>query len=94
MATNIIHYPSFTDALLLHLRLMQKVGETRFGVFDRDLIESALARPQQAAFYENADLVRQAATLCYGLIKNHPLVGGNKRTATAILSDEPYDHMV
>ncbi|MBS1797178.1 MAG: type II toxin-antitoxin system death-on-curing family toxin [Acidobacteria bacterium] len=27
-------------------------------------------------------MVRQAATLCFGLIKNHPWFGGNKRTAT------------
>ena len=27
----------------------------------------------------------QAATLLYGLIKNHPWVGGNKRTATALV---------
>jgi death on curing protein len=46
------------------------------------LIESALARPQQAAAYGNADLPAQAATLCFGLIKNHPWIGGNKRTAT------------
>jgi death-on-curing protein len=26
--------------------------------------------------------ISQAATLCFGLIKNHPFIGGNKRTAT------------
>jgi death-on-curing protein len=46
------------------------------------LIESVLARPQQAAAYENADLIRQAATLYFGLVKNHPWVGGNKRTSS------------
>ncbi len=61
---------------------MRKLGETRFGVFDRNLIESALTRPKHAAKYENADIIRQAATLCFGLIKNHPWEGGNKRTAT------------
>jgi death-on-curing protein len=61
---------------------MRKVGESRFGVFDRTLIESALARPQHAVTYENADLIRQTATLLLGLIKNHPWEGGNKRTAT------------
>src|SRR5215469_13499546 len=60
-------------------------GETNFGVFSRHLIESALARPQQAAAWENADLPRQAASLCFGLIKNHPWVGGNKRTATILV---------
>jgi death-on-curing protein len=66
---------------------MRYLGETHFGVDDRTLIESALARPKHAAVYENADLIRQAATLCFGLIKNHPWVGGNKRTATAIMRE-------
>lgn len=57
----------------------------RYGVDHRHLIESALARPRQAAIYENADLIRQAATLYFGLIKNHPWLGGNKRTATVIV---------
>lgn len=37
--------------------------------------------------YEDADVIRQAATLCFGLIKNHPWVIGNKRTATALTSE-------
>ena len=41
----------------------------------------------QAAVYEDADIIRQAATLCFGLIKNHPWVGGNKRTATFIVEE-------
>lgn len=61
---------------------MRKIGETRFGVFDRNLLESALNRPQHAAVYENADIIRQAATLIFGLIKSHPWEGGNKRTST------------
>lgn len=65
--------------------LMRYYGEVRYGVADRTLVESALARPQQAAAYENADLIRQAATWCFGLIKNHPWIGGNKRTATVIM---------
>ncbi len=75
-------YLSYAQAVTEHIELMYALGETRFGVFDRTLIESALARPQQAATYNAADLPAQAATLCYGLIKNHPWVGGNKRTAT------------
>jgi len=80
-------YLSYSDAALIHILLMRLSGETLYGVFDRDLVESALARPRHAAAYENADLIRQAATLCYGLIKNHPWVGGNKRTATAITNE-------
>jgi death-on-curing protein len=83
-------YISYAEAVFLHIELMRLWGETHYGVFDRALIESALARPQQAAAYEGADLIRQAATLCYGLIKNHPWVGGNKRTATAIVDEFLY----
>jgi death on curing protein len=77
-----MHYLEYANAVGEHFALMWAHGETRYGVFDRSLIESALARPRQAAAYENADLYAQAATLCFGLIKNHPWLGGNKRTAT------------
>jgi hypothetical protein len=59
-------YISYPEAVLIHMELMRLVGETRYGIFDRTLIESALARPRQAANYENADVLRQAATLWYG----------------------------
>ena len=85
MATNETRYISYTEAVLIHLELMRLEGENRYGVFDRNLIESALARPQQAAAYEKADVIRQTATLCWGLIKYHPWIGGNKRTATALV---------
>lgn len=87
MATEAIQYISYPEAVWLHMALMEYYGEVRYGVADRTLVESALARPQQAAAYEDADLVRQAATLCYGLIKNHPWAGGNKRTATVITQE-------
>ncbi len=82
MATERIVYLTYPDAVEHHFDLMLSYGEIRFGVDSRDLLNSALARPQQAAAYENADIIRQAATLCFGLIKNHPWFGGNKRTAT------------
>lgn len=82
MATRKFVYLTFSDAVERHIDLMRFYGEERIGIFDRSLIESALARPKQVAAYENADLIRQSATLCFGLIKNHPWVGGNKRTAT------------
>lgn len=87
MAIESVNYTRYSEAIAIHLLLMKLVGETRFGVDRSSLIESALARPQQAAAYENADIIRQAATLYFGLIKNHPWLGGNKRTATAIVDD-------
>lgn len=87
MATEKTKYVDLADAVIIHLRLMQHFAETRYGVDHLELIESALARPRQAAFYENADLIRQAATLYFGLIKNHPWLGGNKRTATVLVDE-------
>ena len=87
MAINETAYIEYEEAVFVHIVLMKAVGETRYGVASRDLIQSALARPQQAAIYENADLIRQAATLCFGLIKNHPWQGGNKRTATVLINE-------
>lgn len=84
MATEGVVYLSYGDAVWAHIELMRLWGESRFGVFDRSLIESALARPRQAATYDGADLIAQAATLLYGMIRNHPWLGGNKRTATAL----------
>ena len=85
MATEKIVYLAYAEAVGLHIELMRYLGETRYGVAYRTLIESALARPAQAAAYADADLIAQAATLLYGLIKNHPWVGGNKRTATFLV---------
>lgn len=82
MATKTFVYLTFLDAVERHFDLMRSYGESRVGIFDKTLIESALARPKHTALYENADVIRQAATLCFGLIKNHPWLGGNKRTAT------------
>jgi len=48
---------------------------------DRGLLESAINRPRMTAYYEEADLVRQAALLAIGISQNQPLVDGNKRTA-------------
>ena len=82
MATEKVVYLAYSDAVGFHFELMLECGETRLGVDSPDLIKSALARPRHSAIYEDADIIRQAATLCFGLIKNHPWLGGNQRTAT------------
>jgi len=47
---------------------------------ERATLESAVVRPQNAAFYEGADLVTQAALYMVGIAFNHPFIDGNKRT--------------
>lgn len=55
------------------------------GIRDVNLFESALARPQNLAAYEEPDAARLAAAYAFGLAKNHPFVDGNKRTALVAL---------
>ena len=49
----------------------------------RELLDSAMARAQMHAFYADAGLDLQAATLCAGVAQNQPFVDGNKRAAFA-----------
>lgn len=52
------------------------------GLRDEALLESALARPRQRWHYDpGSDLATLGASYCYGLVKNHPFVDGNKRVS-------------
>ncbi len=66
---------------------MKSFDEPRCGLNSREMLESALARPKNAAVYENADIIRQTASLYFGLVKNRIRRGGNKRTATALIKE-------
>lgn len=68
--------------LAIHDRQLAEHGGSP-GVRDESLLDSALARPAQLHAYGDPppDLVDLAATLAFGLARNHPLVDGNKRTA-------------
>ena len=50
------------------------------GIRDENVLESALARPQQKWHYAgHTDLPMLAAAYAFGLVKNHPYRDGNKR---------------
>jgi death-on-curing protein len=69
-------------ALAIHNRQLAEHGGGT-GVRDETMLDSALARPRQLQAYGNPppDLADLAASLAYGLARNHPFVDGNKRTA-------------
>jgi len=69
-------------ALAIHDRQLAEHGGGS-GVRDEALLDSALARPQQLFSYGDPppDLAALAASLAFGLARNHPFVDGNKRTA-------------
>ena len=51
------------------------------GVRDAGLLESALARPRDLAHCGEPGVCELAAAYAFGLVKNHPFVDGNKRSA-------------
>lgn len=77
-----MRYLTYEELIALHTVLMRdKMRETYYGVLNEGLLRSALARPRNAAQYENAEGLEQAAYLFHGLLMNHGFVQGNKRTA-------------
>jgi death-on-curing protein len=54
----------------------------QYGIRDKNLLESALARPMNRWIYEQeSDIITLAAAYGYGLTKNHSFIDGNKRVA-------------
>lgn len=77
-----IKFLSVDQVLFIHDQAVKRFGGS-FGVRDLGLIESAIGRPQSSFggqyLYEN--IFDMAAALLQSLLKNHPFVDGNKRTA-------------
>jgi death-on-curing protein len=64
----------------LHEALLAEHGGAS-GVRDDGAVEAALARPRHKHAYEKrADVAALAAAYCYGLVRSHGYVDGNKRT--------------
>ena len=74
-------YLSVADVVAVHERIMRKLGDEARPLRDPGLLESAVTRPRMAAWYEDADLIRQAALLGVGVSQAQAFLDGNKRTA-------------
>lgn len=74
---NEIEYLDLEDLLALATALMGDPLPVR----DAGLLESAASRPRTTVFGEDAyaDVWLKAAALLQSVVKNHPLVDGNKR---------------
>lgn len=62
------------------------------GLRDEGLLDAALARPQQILSYADPDLFALAAAYVFGIIRNHPFLDGNKRTAFMVGFDFLYQN--
>lgn len=82
-----MNYLTPEQVLFIHYRLIEETGGSH-GIRDLALLQSALARPM-ATFDNNdlyPDLYSKAAALMQSIIKNHPFIDGNKRTAVTAAS--------
>jgi len=74
-------YLTLDDVQGLHADVMEHTGFPPAPVRDPGALESAIMRPQAAAYYEEADLLTQAVTLMLAVSQAQAFVDGNKRTA-------------
>lgn len=82
MTTKKTTFLTVSQVLFIHDQMVKRFGGSH-GIRDTGLIESAVARPQ-ATFggsYLYISLFEKAAALLQSLLKNHPFIDGNKRTA-------------
>ncbi|MEK3718728.1 MULTISPECIES: type II toxin-antitoxin system death-on-curing family toxin [unclassified Paenibacillus] len=72
------------EVITAHHFMMKRMNDAdQAGVKDHGLLESAVHRPQQSIFGEDAypSIFDKAAALLESLVKNHCFHNGNKRTA-------------
>jgi len=77
-----VRYLTIDEIFAIHDRAIREYGGSP-ELADLGRLEAALAAPRQTMFGEELypDVFSKAAILFYLLIKNHPFVDGNKRTA-------------
>jgi death-on-curing protein len=69
----------------VHGRLLERYGGVA-GVRDANGLESAMARPENLAFYEGVtSLGALGGAMVWAILRNHPFADGNKRSAFAAL---------
>ena len=74
------------QVLLMHERLIEATGGS-IGIRDEGMLDSALSNPFQSFAGEELypSVQAKAARLCYGLVKSHPMVDGNKRIGAHVM---------
>ena len=85
MASRETRHLGLGDVLALHSFVMRELGHAPSPLRDEGALEAAIMRPQMAAHYEDADLVRQCALLGIGISQAQAFIDGNKRTAFAAM---------
>lgn len=75
-------YLTLADVLELHALIIGATSaEAADQLRNRAGLESAIARPETYAHYQDADLALQATVLAHGIAEGQQFIDGNKRTA-------------
>ena len=71
---------------MLHKHLIENTGGS-VGIRDEGMLDSALSNPFQSFGGEELypSIQAKAAQLCFGLVRNHPMLDGNKRLGTHVM---------
>ena len=71
---------------MLHKHLIESTGGSE-GIRDENLLDSALSNPFQSFSGEELypSIQSKAAQLCFGLVRNHPMLDGNKRLGAHVM---------
>lgn len=74
------------QVLQLHVNLIKATGGSN-GIRDEGMLDSALNSPFQSFGGKELypSIPAKAAQLCFGLVKNHAMIDGNKRLGTHVM---------
>lgn len=74
------------QVLMLHNQLIEATGGSK-GIRDEGMLESALMNPYQSfgGIELYPSIQAKAAQLCFGIVKDHPMIDGNKRLGTHVM---------
>lgn len=74
------------QVLMLHDQLIEATGGSK-GIRDERMLESALMNPYQSfgGIELYPSIQAKAAQLCFGIVKDHPMIDGNKRLGTHVM---------
>lgn len=73
-------YLTAGEVIAFNRAILARAGQPSALLRERGLLESAVQRPQNAAYYAGVDILTQAALYMVSIALNHPVVDGNKRT--------------
>ena len=76
-------FPRKAKVIEYHTQLIERFGGSH-GLRDEGALESALAAAENRYNYEDANVIKCAATYAYHLSQAHAFIDGNKRIAAAI----------